>query len=292
MAKHSSRMKPVPLSPAARYRMWTIVALAATAAVGIVIWGATAGYGALTSAYDEQCRVVDGDVDVAVVVNGSAQMVSRDLVIDFFGLTNGANLAKIDFARRRAGLLKTPNIRDIRIERRMPNRVTVEVFERAPIARVAGHSRRSATDRVVDEEGVVFRFQRNIAALPIIREAEQTNTPPGQKLIGSAAAAVHLVTALAAATDLGDFRVLEIDTSHHDYLLLTLGNYSRAKVAWKHMDKDDAESRASLKVQLSRLARALETRLTPGTTLWNAMDYEDGRIYADDPSLSSRQKGN
>jgi len=292
MAKHNSRMKPIPPSPAARRRMWAIVVLVAAAALGAVIWGATAGYGALMSAYDEQCRVLDADVDVAVVVNGSAQMVSRDLVVDFFGLTNGANLAQIDFARRRAGLLKTPNIRDIRIERRMPNRVTVEVFERTPIARVAGRSRRSATDRVVDVEGVVFRFQRNIADLPIIREAEQTNTPPGHKLVGSAAAAVHLVAALAAATDLGDFRVLEIDTSPHDYLLLTLGNYARAKMAWEHMGKDDAAAKASLKGQLSRLARALETRLTPGTTLWNAMDYEGGRIYADDPSLSSRQKGN
>ena len=291
MAVRSTRMKPVPTSPAARRKMYAIIAAVALVTLGAAFWGFSAGYDAMMSHYDEQCRVIDSDVDVAVVITGSAKMVHRDLVTDFFGLTNGTNLASIDFERKRAELLKTPNIRDVRIERRMPNRVTVEVFERDPIARVAGHSRHASIGRVTDAEGVVFRFQRNIAALPIIREAEQMNTPPGQKLLGSAAAAVHLVTAASGAPELGDFRVLEIDTSPRDYLMLTLGNYSRAKIAWEHMGQDDAIARKSLKEQLVRLARAMETRLTPGTTLWNAMDYDGGRVYANDPSLSARQKG-
>jgi len=290
MAKLNSRMKPVPASAKERRRVFAAVAVAALAAIAAAVWGASLACEALMAAYDEQCRVIDADVDVVVVVTGSAKMVHRDLVTDIFGLTNGANLAKIDFAAKRADLLKTPNIRDVRIERRMPNRVTVEVFEREPVARVAGHSRHAPIGRVVDAEGVVFRFQRNIAALPIIREAEQTNTTPGQKLSGLAAAAVHLVSS-AAAPGLGDLRILEVDTSPRDYLLLTLGNYSRAKIAWEHMGQDDATARASLRSQLVRLSRAIGTHLTPGTTLWNAMDYEGGRIYANDPSLSSRQKG-
>ena len=291
MAVRSTRMKPMPTSAAARRKMYAIIAAVALATLGMTLWGLSAGYDALMSLYDEQCRVIDSDVDVAVVITGSAKMVHRDLVTDFFGLTNGANLATIDFKGKRDDLLKTPNIRDVRIERRMPNRVTIEVIEREPIARVAGHSRHASIGRVTDSEGVVFRFQRNIAALPIIREAEQTNTTPGQKLLGTAAAAVHLVGAASGAPELGDFRILEIDTSPRDYLLLTLGNYSRAKFAWEHMGQDDAVSRKSLKEQLIRLVRAMETHLTPGTTLWNAMDYEGGRVYANDPSLSARQKG-
>ncbi len=292
MAKKNSRMKPVPTPAAVRRRMYAVVAVLALGVLTALFWAASFGYEALMKVYDEQCRIIDADVDVVVVITGSAKMVPRDIVIDVFNLTNGANLAEIDFEGRRADLLKTPNIRDIRIERRMPNRVTIEVFERDPIARVAGHSRHSSIGRVVDSEGVVFRFQRNIAALPIIREAERVNTPPGKKLEGPAAAAVHLATAVANATDLGDFRILEIDTSPRDYLLLTLGNYSRAKIAWEHMEQDDAIARESLKSQLTRLARAMETQLTPGTTLWNAMDFEGGRVYANDPTLSNRQKGN
>ena len=135
-------------------------------------------------------------------------------------------------------------------------------------------------------------IQRNIAALPIIREAADANTTPGQKLAGAAAAAIHLVTAVSALTSLGDVRILEIDTAPRDYLLLTLGNYSRAKFAWAHMGQDDAIAKESLKDQIVKLAQVIATNLTPGTTMWNAMDYEDGRIYADDPTLSARQKGN
>ncbi len=174
----------------------------------------------------------------------------------------------------------------------MPNRVTIEVFEREPVARVAGHSRHASIGRVADAEGVVFRFQRNIAALPIIREAADINTTPGQKLAGMAAAAVHLVTAVSDLTTLGDFRILEIDTSPRDYLLLTLGNYSRAKFAWAHMGQDDAVAKDSLKDQIVKLAQVIAATPIAGTTMWNAMDYEDGRIYADDPTLSARQKGN
>lgn len=292
MAKRNSRMKPVPKSAADKRRTFMILCVLATMAVSILAWALLAAHDALMSVYDEQCKVIDADVDVAIIITGSAKMVPRDLVVDIFGLTNGANLAEIDFMKKRNDLLKTPNIRDIRIERRMPNRVTVEVFERDPIARVAGHSRHSSIGRVTDIEGMVFRFQRNIAALPIIREAEQQNTPPGQKLTGHAAAAVHLAAAVAEATDLGDFRILEIDTSPRDYLLLTLGNYSRAKIAWEHMGQDDAIARTSLKAQLIRLSKAMATQLTPGTTIWNAMDFEGGRVYANDPSLSPRQKGN
>ena len=292
MAERTSRMKQLPATAAARRKTYAVVAVVALAAVGGALWGLSLGYGAMMSVYDEQCRVIDADVDVAVVVTGSAKMVHRDLVTDFFGLTNGANLAEIDFAGKRAELLHTPNIRDVRIERRMPNRVTIEVFEREPVARVAGHSRHASIGRVADAEGVVFRFQRNIAALPIIREAADTNTTPGQKLAGMAAAAVHLVTAVSDLTTLGDFRILEIDTSPRDYLLLTLGNYSRAKFAWAHMGQDDAVAKDSLKDQIVKLAQVIAATPIAGTTMWNAMDYEDGRIYADDPTLSARQKGN
>ena len=292
MAERNSRMKQLPATTAARRKTYAVVAVVALAAVGGALWGLSLSYGAMMSVYDEQCRVIDADVDVAVVVTGSAKMVHRDLVTDFFGLTNGANLAEIDFAGKRAELLHTPNIRDVRIERRMPNRVTIEVFEREPVARVAGHSRHASIGRVADAEGVVFRFQRNIAALPIIREAADTNTTPGQKLAGMAAAAVHLVTAVSDLTTLGDFRILEIDTSPRDYLLLTLGNYSRAKFAWAHMGQDDAIAKDSLKDQIVKLAQVIAATPIAGTTMWNAMDYEDGRIYADDPTLSARQKGN
>lgn len=287
----SAKRKSVP--GAGRKSLIAATMVCAAAFLGAAAWGLVRGFDALEKLYDGQCRIIDRDVDAAIVVTGSAKMIHPDLITVFFGLTNGANLAEIDFAGKRAELLaKTPNIRDIHIERRLPNRVTVEVFEREPIARIAGKSRRGSIDRVVDSHGVVFRFHRNVATLPIIREAARPEVLPGQKLSDLGAAALHLVQAVADAPELGDFRVLEIDTSPRDYLMLTMGDYSRAKIAWEHMGQDDAYAKVSLKRQLERLSQAMGSRIITGVKLWNAMDFDDkGRVYADDPTLSGRQKG-
>ena len=58
------------------------------------------------------------------------------------------------------------------------------------------------------------------------------------------------------------------------------------------MGQDDAIAKDSLKDQIVKLAQVFAATPIAGTTMWNAMDYEDGRIYADDPTLSARQKGN
>jgi len=235
---------------------------------------------------DRQCRVQDTDLDVVIVTSG--KMVVPEVITHAFALTNGANLAEIDFARIRADLLaRIPNIRDLRIERRMPNRVTVNVFEREPVARVAGRAKTDDGSRVVDSEGVVFRFARSISALPIIREAPDVRTKPGERLTGSGAAALHLVEA-AAAPELVSLGIQEIDTSKPDHLLLVLGNYARAKIAWERMGEDSAVSRASLAKQLRRLAKALASNLATRSTLWTATDWKDpGRVYANDPARAT-----
>ena len=62
---------------------------------------------------------------------------------------------------------------------------------------------------------------------------------------------------------------------------MTLGNYSRAKVAWEHMDTNSASSRESLQKQLKRLLKTLSTNLASSTATWIVTDYgTPGRVYA------------
>ena len=77
---------------------------------------------------------------------------------------------------------------------------------------------------------------------------------------GMAAAAVRLVEE-AALPDLADLSVLEVDTTHADYLLVTLGDYSRARIAWDRMCEDTRASRTSLTNQLTRLSALARHRL-------------------------------
>jgi hypothetical protein len=262
-----------------------IVAMAGLAALlaAIAATGFAYVYGALAGIWYEQCRVTDKELDV-VITTGN-KMVYPDAITLHFGLTNGANLATIPFASLRAKFLeRIPNVRNIKIERRMPNRVTIDVEEREPIARIAPRSGAAAPGRVADADGVVFWYNANTALLPIVREAVSTPTLPGKRLSGSAAAALRLVRA-ASQPELASLRVQEIETHHPDYLLVTFGNYDRAKIAWDHMHEDTRLSRESLHSQLTKLSQVIATRLTPQATIWLATDWgPHGRITASGPN--------
>ena len=264
----------------------SLLVIAAAACSGLAIGG-----GALSAIWREQFRVQDSAIDV--VVTSSGKNVKPDTIIYYFGLTNGANLATIPYEDLRKGLIaRIPNIKDIKVERRLPRRVTVDVKEREPAVRIAPAKGAPNSGLVADYDGVVFRTF-NSPPLPIIREAAEKRHDPGQKLEGNAGSALRLVHLLAEAADaksdeapeLSELRVLEVDTSKKDYLLVTLGDYSMAEIAWERMHEDSEVSRKSLRRQLLHLAQAIATRLTPRTTRWIATEYEKGgRVYATDPA--------
>ena len=262
--------------------------------VGAAVTGLALGFRTLREIWQEQCRITDPELDVVITNNkdGSLdeqrRMVQPEIITFHFGLTNGANLATIPFAELREKLLgRIPNIRDLKIERRLPNRVTVEVIERDPAVRVAPLKGNANTGLVADAEGVVFPFYGNVSALPVIREAAHPGTPPGKRLAGMSAAALRLVE-VAAVPELAGFSVLEVDTSHSDYLLATLGDYSRAKIAWDHMLDDTRASRESLQRQLKHLATAIATRMINQPTLWNATDFgKPSYFHAMDPARAA-----
>ncbi len=263
----------------------TLLVLLAAALTGIAF-----GVSSLRKTWREQCVVTDRELDVVIDNRKDEQrrMVHPDIITLYFGLTNGANLATTPFADLRKKLLdRIPNIADLKIERRLPNRVTITVVEREPAVRIATLKGRADSGRVADLEGVVFPFSSNVSALPVIREA--SSTPAGKRLTGMAAAAVRLVEE-AALPELADLSVLEVDTTHADYLLVTLGDYSRARIAWDRMCEDSRASRTSLTNQLTRLSKAIATRVITQPTLWHATDYgSPGRVFAKDPARSATQ---
>ena len=140
----------------------SLLVIAAAACCGLAIGG-----GALSAIWREQFRVQDSAIDV--VVTSSGKNVKPDTIIYYFGLTNGANLATIPYENLRKGLIaRIPNIKDIKVERRLPRRVTVDVKEREPAVRIAPAKGAPNSGLVADYDGVVFRTF-NSPPLPIIR---------------------------------------------------------------------------------------------------------------------------
>lgn len=271
-----------------------LILVVAVGVCGILAcWGLYLGFFALRDIWLEQFRIQDEAIDV--VVTSSGKNVHPDIIKWHFGLTNGVNLAKIPYEDLRTQAMtntKYAAIHDIQIERRLPRRVTVQVNEREPAVRIVPPKGSPNSGLVADYDGVVF--QNHICpSLPIIREADAARCKRGQRLEGHARAALQLVHTLAdaansksdAAPELANLRVLEIDTSKTDYLLVTLGDYSTAEIAWERMGEDSEIARQSLRRQLVHLAQAITARLTPQATRWIATEYgKGGRIYAANPA--------
>ena len=252
-----------------------IATLAALVIVTAVVIGTVLAYNKLRDLWIEQCVITD--VNAQVVIQ-SGNRIMPDTVREMFGLKNGANLALIDFAAKRAeALRKYPVIKSIDISRRLPDGVSLTVIERDPFARIGVSGVKKETGRVCDDEGVVFTCRRGAEMLPIIREPAATGTKPGERLNDRSrqALAVLLVAREAAFADLN---ILEIETAKQDYLEITLSSYSSVNFVWTGMEKPTPESDAFLRDQLSHLSHAIATNLSGEVKVWDATIQ--GRVAA------------
>lgn len=252
-----------------------LTAIALTVLIAVCI-GIGFAYSYLRALWLEQC--VLSDVAAQVEIN-DGRMVRADVIIREFGLRKGANLALIDFAeKRRAALKKIPNLRNITIRRQLPDRVKIKIEERLPVIRVGIKSSRTSANRVADSEGVVFPCAlSSTRLLPIIREPASAPTKHGETLGTRSLAALRLIE--IGRDKFPDLAITEADVTRKDYIMLTLGNYSRVKIAWEGMDEPSPAATANLIKQLQHLSQTISSRIGDGTRIWNAT--QSGRIYAD-----------
>lgn len=252
--------------------------------ISVFIAGIAWAVNVLGGLWYSQATVTDPDLDVVI---SSGKMIHQDVIIYHFGLTNGANIAHIPFVELRESLLKKiPNILDLKIERRLPNRVTIDVIEREPIARILAAKTKHQTVKVTDINGVVFRYYQGIDHLPVIYDYSSEPMDIGNKLSGMAVAALHLIATLHEP-EFSGLRVVEISTKKQDYLYVTFADASHAKIAWEKMGEDSRISRESLKMQLTRLMQAMATGINSPSTIWIATDFgKPGRIYANNPAFA------
>ena len=238
--------------------------IAVLAAIGL---GVMIGYEKLRGIYLEQCVITDLPAQVRIT---AGKMVLPATIAEELGLHVGANLAEIDFPRKRADLLaKIPNLRTIHIARHLPDKISIATEERVPIARMGLRGNAGVTGRVVDTEGMVFVWQRGTQTLPTIREATPPGTAKGQRITGRTLAALRLIEACREPGFL-ELGILEVDVSKPDFLVATMTYYSKVKIAWNEMDEQTPTASADLHARLANLLKAIRSRTTPETVIWNA----------------------
>jgi hypothetical protein len=207
----------------------------------------------------------------------TGKTLTPDLVCEVLGIREGINLFSIQIEQKRQELLEqAPNIRDITIVRRMPDKMNITIIEREPIARVGSNG------RVVDDEGVVFIRYAGTGGLPMIKgDDEFAQIQPGDRVHGNEMAAVRLVNnALRPECRL---RILVLDTTKEDYLLLTLSDHRQAKFAWDGMQDDEKNTEAKMQKQFDQLGKAMESDIGRPCQQWDATHH--GRIFATPPGV-------
>ena len=250
-----------------------VIALAVIVALAV---GVKFGFDQMIRVYDEQCVIRNMSEQVEIT---SGKMVHPSTIAEELGLKVGANLATIDFRRKGEEIIaKVPNLRAIRITRRLPDRVVVDAEERVPIARMGLVGNKSVTGRVVDAEGMVFICQRGTQMLPTIREPQAPGTKKGEKVRGRILAALRLIEACREPEFL-ELGLLEVDASRRDFLIATLGNYSKVKICWDEMDEPSTRAKHDLDSRLTKLRDAIRSKVTPDVITWNVT--MPGEVFAD-----------
>ena len=249
------------------------LALAGSAAFLVLIGAVVFAYGRLRALWVEQCVITDYASQVSIT---DGRMVRADVVAEQLWLTNGANLALIDFGERRRELLKKiPNIRNVTISRHLPNRISIEVEERVPVVRLGIKGKKEPTGRVADTDGVVFISSSGTQMLPTIREAAAPGTQKGQRLSGHALAALRLIE--TCREQFSELAVIEADVSKADYIMIVRDDYTRAKIAWDGMDEPSDAMMPSLKDRLTRLSKAISSNVDGGIREWDVR--KKGDVY-------------
>lgn len=194
----------------------------------------------------------------------TGKTLKADLVCEILGLKKGVNLFSIPIeAKRREMLERAPNIRSMEIVRQLPDKISVSIVERDPVARVG------RSGQVVDEEGVVFVCYAGTGTMPFIKGSDATlEFVPGDRLHGLDKAAIQVV--MEGLRPQSRMRLAMVDASKSDYLLLTLIDNRQAKLAWEGMGRGGPNATERLRRQMDELEKVLESEIGKASRVFNA----------------------
>lgn len=239
-------------------------------------------------AYLAQCVLSDPDAQIETV---TSPHIKRALLLDLFGLTNGCNLALMDFkALRKEILRKQPVVKSLSVTRRLPGGLVIAADERKPIARVNytpvkikngdGRVETSYHWNVVDAEGVVFRFsQSETRLLPRIVE-KRRSAAPGEKLSGRPMAALRLID-MCARRDFPSISILDVDVSGQSYLVATTRDYDAIKIDWARVNENGDGRQDGIRSALGQIQSIILSRLA-GPLRKEFVVSEEGRVTMHD----------
>jgi cell division septal protein FtsQ len=157
----------------------------AAAVVAVAWWG----HSQWRRVFQENPEYAVGEIEFKT--NGG---ISRKQAAAAAGLRPGMNLMQADLAEIREKLAALPRVKSVRVERRLPGRLTIEMEERLPVAWLTSRANSMGRDKriFIDSTGVAFKceeFLRQYTVLPVIDDSALALINFGQRVESPAALA-------------------------------------------------------------------------------------------------------
>lgn len=144
--------------------------------------------------------------------------LSRDTILQTAGIREGENIFSVSLSGARENLESLPQVAFVEMTRTLPNRVTIKIEERRPVAWVVEHENvdpvTSPESFVIDDKGIVFQSSTRAASelhLPLIFGVKLDELQPGSPV--RSAEMVGALNLLRLQTKEPRFLVQKIDVA-------------------------------------------------------------------------------
>ncbi len=154
--------------------------------------------------------------------------IRKDQVLKWASVPKGINLMKVDLLAVQKRIQDQPCVEGVVVRRELPNRLSIEVKERVPLARVVtdkDSKEPSPGIFTVDREGMIMRPRsgEKVSHLPEIRGAPWEMIVPGNKVASDANeifSALNLLSQIEMSPVKVEFSLLSVDVSKENVLRL------------------------------------------------------------------------
>ncbi len=189
------------------------------------------------------------DYNVAELDVQTDGLLDSERVLQTAELQKGGNIFLVNLNRAKTRIESIPEVEHVQVSRQLPNRITVEINERKPVAWLSTARGIDSRDEVVassnsflvDANGVLLRPRKLSAQdryLPIIRHYNGSNLAEGMQTEGEEMkAALDLLRAHQDSLVAARFQIQEIDLAKHYGLQVTDRNGTQAMFALEEMDR-------------------------------------------------------
>lgn len=180
-----------------------------------------------------------------IIVENTGQVLSREEILRHARIHKGQNLFEVDLKAVRTNLELLPEVKRVEIRRQLPDRLTIRVRERVPVARLTAPRDMQWDTYAVDDEGYVMNLDAGsaaggpIAAMPLITGAKISDLRVGSAVNSPEIfRALELIRRCDGTTLNALVDVESIDVSRSHMLLVQSTDGMKIKVGLEFMEQN------------------------------------------------------